>query len=58
MKTRDGKKVILYCERCPKVKPFDEWVLPNEQAKKEIQSQRQNGCIKFLKSTCDSCIKK
>ena len=55
MKSKDGVKIIPYC-KCGKLKPFDEWVFPNKEAKAEIQKQRQGGCIKFIGSVCPECL--
>ena len=57
MRDKNGVKIVFYCGHCAKVKPFDYWQQPNEEAKKAIQEQRQNGMIKFVKSICDVCLR-
>jgi len=55
MKSKDGVKLIPRCN-CGRVKPWDEWIIPNKEAKKAIQDQEQRGYIKFIKSFCPNCL--
>ena len=53
---KNGKKVVYYCSNCSRVYVFDEWIVPDAEARKAIQKQRQIGNIKFVKSVCDTCL--
>ena len=54
MKTKDGKKLIPYCKKCKRVKPFDEWTSMSATEQAELVRQDH---IKFIGSVCPNCVR-
>lgn len=52
MKTADGKKIILFCQKCKRIKPFDGWLPMSAMEQAELAKQNQT---KFVQSVCPSC---
>ena len=54
MKTADGKKIILFCSECKRVKPWDNdgWTQMSAAAQAELA---KNDHVAFVSSVCPSC---
>ena len=54
MKTR--KKIIFLCTSCKCVRPYNHWLIQNDESKEEMKKLEEEGVIEIVKTICEICV--